>query len=477
MTIVQFLSILRARWKAALALFVLIVAATVVASSLWPKRYTAVASVVVDPKPDPVSSLMYPGMASSAFLATQVDILQSDRVAQRVVRNLKLADSPQVRAQWQEATGGQGTVESWLADTFQHSMEVKPSRESNVITISYKAPDPRFAAGLANAFVQAYIDTTLEMRVDPAKLFSSFFDIRAKDAREALERAQAKVSAFQREKGIIAADERLDVENARLNELSSQLVMMQALASETSSRQAEARGASGDKIQDVLNNPVVSGLKVDLSRSEVRLQELNARYGESHPAVLEAKANIAELRTRLEAETGRVKGGVTVSNNINRQRESQVRAELEAQRAKLLKLKATRDEGQVLAREVDNAQRAYDVVLARLTQSSLESQSTQSNVYPLTQATAPIEPSSPRLLLNTLLAVFVGTMAGVALALALEFADRRVRNAHDIATTLGLPVLAVLPDGRRRTASKRRSAALMEQRVLGRLPGPSAKGA
>jgi hypothetical protein len=77
---------------------------------------------------------------------------------------------------------------------------------------------------MANAFVQAYMDTALALRVNPARQYSGFFDQQVKDARDALEKAQAKVSAFQKAKGIIATDERLDVENARLNELSSQLV-------------------------------------------------------------------------------------------------------------------------------------------------------------------------------------------------------------------------------------------------------------
>ncbi len=477
MTILQFFSILRARWIAGLAVFAVIVVVTIGASLVWPKKYTAVASLVVDNKPDPVSSLIYPGMSSPAFLQTQVDILQSDRVAQRVVRNLKLADNPQVRQQWQEATHGDSPIEVWLAETFQKSMDVKPSRESNVITITYKAPDPRFAAALANAFVQAYMDTVLEMRVNPAKQYSGFFDVRVKDARDALERAQAKLSEFQKKNGIVATDERLDVESARLNELSSQLVALQALSAETTSRQTQAQGTSGDRIQDVLTSPLISGLKADLTRNEARLQELGARYGDNHPQVVEARASIAELRSKIDAEVRRVTSGVTVSNNINKQREAQVRASLEAQRANVMRMKTVRDEGQVLARDVENAQRNYDAVQTRLMQTSLESQTTQSNAYPLTQAVAPLEPSSPRLYLNALLAVFVGTLLAIAAAVLLEFADRRVRDVQSVASDLGVPVIGLLPNGNRRTRLAMRKTAAAEQRVLGHLPLPETKGA
>ena len=476
MTFGQFFSILRARWLTAVVAFAIIFGGTIAGSLVWPKKYTATASVVVDAKPDPVSAMIYPGITSPSFMATQVDVIQSDRVGLRVVRNLKLAENPQFRAQWRDEADGQGSIESWLADTFQRSMDVKPSRESNVINVSYRATDPRVAAVLANAFVQAYIDTTLEMRVDPARQYSSFFDVRSKEAREALEKAQSKLSAFQREKGIIASDERLDVENARLNELSSQLVALEAVRSESSSRQAQAQGASSDRLQEVLLNPLIAGLRGDLTRSEAKLQELNSRYGENHPLVVEAKANIAELRSRIDAETKRVTSGVGVSNNINRQRESQTRAELEAQRTKVLKLKEVRDEGAVLQRDIESAQRAYDAVVSRLNQSSLESQANQSNVFVLTQATPPIGPSSPRLLLNTLLALIIGTFVALVIALLRELLDRRVRAHEDVYGALGIPVIGVMPKPRARKFIGAKRDLLMQQRVLGRLPPPSARG-
>ncbi len=468
MSFAQVLSILRARWWIVALVMGLTIGTTVIVSLLLPKQYSAMASVVVDVRPDPVSAIAYPTLPAG-LMATQLDILQSDRVALRVVRNLKLASNPQIRRQWQEEADGQGDIETWLAESLQSHMDATPSRESNVIAVSYKAPDPRFAAALANAFVQAYIETALELRVDPAKQYSSFFDTRSRAARDALEKAQTQLSAFQREKGIIASDERLDVENARLNELSSQLVVLQALSAESTSRQSQASGASAEKLQEVLNSPVIGSLKSDLSRQQARLQELSSRLGDANPQVVELKANISELQHRIDAETRRITGGVGVTNTINRSREAQIRAELETQRAKVLKMKQVRDEGAVLEREVESAQRAYDAVLARLQQSSLESQTTQSNVNVLTQATAPVKPSSPKLLLNTLLSIFLGGLLAVGTALLLELSDRRVRAIDDVTGSLGLPVIGIMPslDAKRRIRGNR--PALQQQRVVGQL--------
>ena len=472
MTFSQFIAILRARWWVVALIFVATVSITLVVSLMLPKQYKATASAVIDFKPDPVSAVMFGGMASPAFMATQVDIIQSERVAQRVVRNLKLGDNPQIRAQWQAETNGAGSIETWLGTVFQRQLEVLPSRESSVISVSYKAQDPRFAAALANAFVQAYIDTALDLRVDPARQYTNFFEKRSKEARDALESAQTRLSTYQNEKGIIASDERLDIENGRLNELSTQLTALQSIASESASRQAQAQGSQGDRLADVLNSPVVAGLRGDIARQEARLQELSTRLGDAHPAVQEAKANMAEMRSRLASETRNVTGSVGLNNTINRQREADVRNALEAQRAKVLRLKAVRDEGLVIMRDVENAQRAYDAVLQRYTQTNLESQTTQSNINLLTQAEAPLYAASPRVGLNTIVAAVAGLLLAVGVVLVLELLDRRLRSADDIVAALDLPVIGVMPKPNSKLARGNGKLSLMQQRLLAPLPPP-----
>ena len=444
MTFGQLLAILRARWWIVLSVMVLIVGVVMGISYKLPKQYTATASVVADFKPDPVSAAVYGGVAPG-FMASQVDIIRSARVSQRVVRNLKLAENPMVLQQWAEETGRLGTVEQWLATSLTKRLDVVPARESSVISLSYTAPDPKFAAALANAFVEAYVQTALELRVDPARQYAAFFDTRAKAARDMLEEAQAKLSAFQRENGIVVSDERMDVEMARLNELSTQLVAIQAMAADSSSRRAQASAGAGDRLQEVLSNPLLASLRSDLGRAEARLQELTSRFGDNHPQVIEARASITELRSRLETETRRVTGGVTVTANIQRQRETELRASLEAQRVRVSQLKTVRDQAAVLVRDVENAQRAFDAISSRFTQTSIESLATQTNVYVLAQAVAPWEHSSPRMLLNAILSSVLGLLLGGAVALAVEMRNRRVRSTQEVTLLLGLPVMGVLP--------------------------------
>ncbi|WP_022980362.1 Wzz/FepE/Etk N-terminal domain-containing protein, partial [Ideonella sp. B508-1] len=200
MSFSQFISILRARWRLSLLVLTVTVLATVVVSLYLPKRYTATASVVVEVKPDPISGAVYGGMMNPSIMATQADILTSDRVARQVAKSLKLAQNPEIVSQWRDATQGKGSMDDWLAGLLKRQLEILPSRESNVITINYQAADPAFAAVVANAFVQAYIDTTIDLRVEPARQYSGFFNQRAQGARQKLEASQTRLSEYQRER-------------------------------------------------------------------------------------------------------------------------------------------------------------------------------------------------------------------------------------------------------------------------------------
>lgn len=469
MSFTQFFSIVRARWIGAGLVLLLTVGLAVGISLMMTRTYTATATVVADVRtPDPIAGMV---LNSSGYQATQIDIIQSERVALRVVQSQRLNENAEARDRWLVATGGRGSFDSWLAGLIKARLDAKPSRDSNVISISYTHADPAQAAVLANAFVRAYIEVSIGLRASPAKQYGEFFDGRAKEMREALEQAQAKLTAHQKSSGILATDDRFDIENQRLNELSSQLVSLQAIAVESSSRSAQAL-QQGDKLQDVITNSVVAGLRSDISRQEARLQELNAKFGDAHPQVVELRANIDELKQRIAVESARVTGSVGVTSTINRKRESEVRVALDAQRARVLSLKQVRDEAAVLQREVETAQRAYEQVAARATQSSLESQSNQTNVSLLTAASEPNEPSSPRTLLNTVVSTVLGLLLAVGYVFMREMTDRRVRTLDDVSAGIGLPVLGALPKPAR-TRFRRRTAALeIPGNLLRRLPRP-----
>jgi chain length determinant protein EpsF len=466
MSIAQFFAILVARWKVVMAVLLATVATTIGISLILPKTYTGTASVLVQvATPDPIVGMSLASQLVPSVITSQVEILNSDRVAQRAARLLRLNENADLRASWQESTQGMGSFETWLGDMLQNGLQVVPG-QSNIIVVNYKSPDRKLAAATANAFVKAYLETALELRVDPARQSTAFFDERAKTLRQQVDKAQMALSKYQRDNGIVATDERLDIETARLNELSTQLVGLQAAAAESSSRQAAANVAS-DRVQEVLSNGLVSQLRGELSRQESALSQLTARLGDAHPQVQEAKATVAGLRARVDAEVARVAGGVAVSNRINKSREAELRAALDQQRERVLKLKAQRDGMASLLRDVDNAQKAYDTVLARLNTTSIESQATMTNLVEFARATEPVEPSSPQILLNTIVALFLGSVLAVGMALMLEFMNRRVRSPNDVLQLADLHVIGVLPKPDRKNWFRTRSTGSMQTRLVG----------
>lgn len=467
------IAVLRARWLPAVLAFVLVLGAAVAYTVLAPKMYTATATLVIDIKPDPVSSMLYGGAASPAMMNTQVEVIRSDRVAVRVVRNLKLTEVPEIRKLWEKISKGDGSIEDWLVEFMLKNVDVQVARAgSNVVNVAYRGTEPQFVATIANAFVQAYLETAVELRVDPAREYSGFFGKQVDEARAALEAAQLRLSKFQQAQGIIATDERYDVEMARLNMLSQQLVSLQALSGESSSRQAQV-ATNAANLSEVLNNPLVAALKTDVNRAEARVQELSARYGDKHPQVVEARATLNEQRARLAAETRNVTGGVSVSARIDRAREGQVRASLEEQRAKVLRLKEVRDQSSVLARDVENAQRSYDLLLNRYNQSNLESQNRQSNASMLARATPPGAPSSPKVAANLMIGLFFGIAVGLGVAFSLEQFDKRIRVPGDAITALGLPVIGIMPTPAIGRRMRVQLAQAQDRMISGRrLPAP-----
>jgi polysaccharide biosynthesis transport protein len=445
MNLRQILEVIRARKLPVLVILCLFLATGIAVVLFMPEKYTARASLVIDAKsPDPISGMMLSAAMMPGYMATQMDIMTSERVAEKVIKSVRLADNPMLLDSWREDTGGKGSYQSWLSAVLLKPLELTPARESNVIYVSYTAQSPEFASVIANAFVQAYIDTVLELRVEPAKQFSRMFEYQSSQAKAKVEKAQAKLSQYQKDKGLLVTDERLDVENLRLSELTSQLVAIQSIRSDAANRDSQA----GPNSPEVLANGVVSLLASDLGRAEVQLKQLHERYGPSHPSVLDAKAQIQELKTRIKVESEKVTGSLQVSTRVAQQREAELKTAIIAQREKMMRMKEQRDEATFLLKDVDDAQKEYEGIKIRLNQSALESQSNQTNVSSLQVASPPAKASFPRPIIIIPLSLFAGFFAGFVYVLAREFFDRKIRVEDDLTQLSSLPFLGQLPKGK-----------------------------
>jgi chain length determinant protein EpsF len=405
-----------------------------------PKVYTATTSLVIDVKSDPIAGAMLPSVGTPTYMATQIEIIGSERTAIGVVRILRIDQNPQLVAQWKEATDGNTPLENYYARLLRGGMAASPARGSNIITLNYAGRDPKFATAVANAYAQAYIDLLIDLRVDPARQYSAWFDERLKKLRADLEKAQAKLSGYQRAKGIVASDERVDQEMQRLNTLTGQLATIQGEKVESSSRQ---RSSGNELSPDVQQNPIVVSLKGEIAKAEAKLSETSSTMGKNHPVRVQLEGQIAGLKEQLDKEMRRISGGAATATRTSALKEADLMQMIEEQKKQVLALRETRDEIHVLTKDVESAQRAYESVAQRMSQLSLEAQSEQTNVRVLSPAIEPSEPSRPNIPRFIAASLAGGILMGILAALGMEYIDRRVRDLADLAIE-GVPVLGVV---------------------------------
>ncbi|NML17766.1 GNVR domain-containing protein [Azohydromonas caseinilytica] len=446
MTLSRLLTTLRARWREGLLAFALVLAAGVALNAWLPRQYTAEAAVMLDVRTaDPIAGTPMQPLAVTNYMATQVDLLLSERVLRGALKRTGLDQDAELHERWLKATQGRGDKLSWLSDGVLKNAEVVPARESNVITLRYTDRTDQRAAEVVNAIVESYIATTVELRAEGARQQDTFFDQRAKALREAVQRAQAALSEHQRQAGLVANDERLDIENARLSDLSSQLLAARNAVQDSAARLSQAN-RQPEHSPDVLGNPLVSSLMGELARQQVRLRELETRLQSAHPSVIEARTTIDNLRREIEAQRATVTASMGVSRAVGESRVAQLQAAVDTQRAKVLDLKLKRERAEVLQRDLDNAVQAYGAVFKRSDTASMEGQATLNNVSRIKEATPPPLPSRPRVFLNLAVTLVLGVVAALVTVVVREVRDPRLRDEGDIERVLGHVALGRLPN-------------------------------
>lgn len=440
---------IRARYKLILFTVLLTVATAVAVSLQLPKTYKATTTLVLNYKGvDPVTGHSLSGNLMPGYLATQIDILNSKALVMQVIDRMKLAENAQIQAVY-ESKERQAGIHEWLSNTVGGSLDVTPSRQSGVLDISYLDADPKMAATMVNAFAEQYRETASKVNSEPQMRLSNYFEDQAQVLRARLEEAHRRLSNYQKENKLVSVDSRYDIESERLSELSSQLVTVQGQLQEAQSREAQVRQAGGANSAEVVNDPLIQSLKTALAQAEAKRSQLAIRFTPQHPDYVRAAAEVAQLRAAIQANTRAILSSVRNTAQMLEQREKVLRTALDEQRVKVLQANQMRDQLTVLSGEVESARRAYDDLMQRFNQARIDGQANQSDVAILAAARVPELPAFPRLSLNVAIALVLGTLLGLCLALVSEFMDRRVRSARELTDILNAPVLGTLQLGAR----------------------------
>ena len=204
-------------------------------------QYKASTTLVLSPNDgNPFEENGMPQRNNSGYLATQIDIIQSRRVARDALLSLPREHLEQVASEFLNdypITSAPAEELVPILESFvPENLEVDALRESLVVALRYTSADPDTAAAVSQAFAQAYIDMSLELAVAPARRNAQWFDEQLVTLRDRLAEKQASLTAFQKEKGIISYSDRLDQEMARLESLSDDLARAQARTREVRAR-------------------------------------------------------------------------------------------------------------------------------------------------------------------------------------------------------------------------------------------------
>jgi len=414
MNLRQFLRALRARCRVFVVALAAVVLAATLASLAMPRSYRATVSLLVDTKDeqslsDALRPLVLPQERTS-YLQTQVDILTSPKVARQVVQELRLTQNRAALAALGVRLRNDQRDEDRVVDSLLRHFKAETS-QSSVIQASFTTADARLAATIANAFADAYVNTMLELRVAPTRKAAAWFEEQLKGLRANLEEAQAKLEA----------QTKLD---------------------------AQAKLAQNpDRLPEVMDNAFVQQLKADVLHGEAKLQELATQYGVNHPVYRRQVSENQALRARLQAEMRKVAAGAARSEELASANPGSHGRDSPWPSAGNPR---TQPLEQVLTRNVESAERAYDTAMQRYVVSQVESRASQANVAVLNPAVPPLAAYRPNIVLNLALALVSGIALGGILVVLLEMQDRRVRSAEDLLSVSPVPLLGVLSDERRR---------------------------
>ncbi len=453
-----FLLVIRAHWRTVLIWTVLGLIAGVAAAAIKATSYKATAEVVATvhtpDAADPTQqlALLQPQMAPD-YLATQIDIIKSARVAQHVAQLLKMDQDPQMLAEFRDSGQGGDAVTYFGVQLAKH-LKVEPSVNSRLIAIQYTGGDPESAATIANAFAKSYQDISLELETAPARQSDEWFQRNIDGVRQRLREAQAKLAQKQSELGVTAPLSTvagvvgpIDAEETRLAGLSQSLALAQA---------AQANAAShtgGGALPDAMLNPVVQALDVDLHRLEAQRDQLATHVGPNGQDIKEIDHQIAELKRQRDAQASTVARSASASASQASASVRQIEAQMAQEKVRVIRSDEQRGQLAALQQDVDGLRKSYDELVEQHSRAMLIGSGEHTNVAILSAASPPAE---SKLLVSILLTVgglLVGCLVGIGAAIVGEFLDQKLRTSADAETWLGIANLGtvhILPESRQR---------------------------
>jgi capsular exopolysaccharide synthesis family protein len=443
---------LRRQWRLALAIFVIIMLAVTAGTLLRPVNYRATGLLEIRPENAeavPVSTLFGPQRMAGDSLATQIGILQSVTLAERVVAEGHLDGQGESLLGWLSPM-------RWLhglplddvqrkVQTFQEHLIIAPQEGSRLVRISFDASSPKLAADVVNSVLKNY----LRLRIEDTERSEEWLAKQREEARGKLDTSQRKLQAYVRQHGLQVLEtgqgETENLVNERLKQLHGQLITAQAQryaqqsAYEFARRQGE-RGPGG------VANRVTEDLSVRLADLQREAAGLSATFHEDYPRLQEVRKQIRALETALAEETQKQVTRAQREYQAAMRNESLLQGALERQQEAAQSLESSSAGYASLKREVVTDQQLYEALDQKLKEVSISGALKATNAGVVDYAKPPREPYQSPLTLNLALGIVLGLIGGVGGALMRNSSDNRVHRVEDVDGYLGVRAVAVIPN-------------------------------
>lgn len=393
---------------------------------------------------------------------SQVQILKSRPVAEKVIRKLKLFEHPEMvppnKSSWFGAEAATGTREQAAAKLqeavirkFESSLTIEPIIKSQMVRVSFDSTDKEFAAKVANAVVEAYIDNELDARSEMTQKANAWLLQRMEGLRKKLEESEQALQHFREQENII--DNRgvvLSGSGKQFEEVSTNLVAARWRLAEAQSAYNQVRGHKEQAIEvfesipAVLKDPTVQQMKHAETEATRKVIEYKGRYGYAHPKMIAAETDQKSMREALARAVEAAINGIYREYELARANaeaaavaQAQIKADIQTISRKEFKLG-------VLRREVESNKQLYDTFVGRAkeTEVSTNMQSTTGRL--IDPAVVSSTPLKPKKLTTIAIAGILALLVGIALVILLDYLDSGMRSVPDVERRLGVDVLGTI---------------------------------
>ncbi len=398
-----------------------------------------------------------PNGSNSAKLeiSTQIKILESRSLLEKVVDKLELAERPEFRYEsgrlsaWRKALGLPPsttlTPREQALEIAAGSYTAQPSRGTRVVEIVSEWPDPQLAADFANTLAETFTEHNLVARWEASQRTGDWLSRQLEDLRIELEKSEEKLQQYARATGLLFTAEKESVAEEKLRQLQAEISKAQADRITKQSRFELAKTSAPESLSEILDHGPLRAYQVKRTDLRRELAELRSTYTPAHYKVKRVRAQIQEF----EATMGKERSNII--ERVGNEYESALRREkllsaAYATQAKLVSRQAGKAiQYNILKREVDTSRQLYDNLLRKVKEASVASAMSASNVRVFDPATPPRFSSKPNHLLNIALGLFSGVSLGIVFVFVRERADRTLKQPGDAADYLNVPELGVIP--------------------------------